>query len=158
MNPLRKQRLLVVLGVVAGLGAAIGLVLYALSQNINLFYTPQQVVNGEAPLDTRMRVGGLVVDGSVRREAEGLGVLFDLTDGVGTFTVRYEGILPDLFREGQGIVANGTLIRRDYFEAVEVLAKHDELYMPPEVQQALERAGHPAAAGQVKTDSSDYGY
>ncbi|MFN3714279.1 MAG: cytochrome c maturation protein CcmE [Alcanivoracaceae bacterium] len=159
MNPLRKQRLLIVLGVVTGLGAAIGLVLYALSQNINLFYTPHQVVSGEAPLDARMRVGGLVVDGSVRREDEGLGVLFDLTDGAGTFTVRYEGILPDLFREGQGIVANGTLIRRDYFEAVEVLAKHDELYMPPEVQQALERAGHPAAAGKTHADAQQsYGY
>jgi cytochrome c-type biogenesis protein CcmE len=154
MNPLRKQRLFVVLGVVSGLAAAIGLVLYALSQNINLFYTPQQVANGEAPLETRMRVGGLVVDGSVRREADGLGVLFDLTDGAGTFTVRYEGILPDLFREGQGIVANGTLMRRDYFEAEEVLAKHDELYMPPEVQQALERAGHPAAGGAAAKEAS----
>lgn len=145
MNPLRKQRLLIILGVLAGLGAAVGLVLYSLSQNINLFYTPQQIVSGEAPEGAQMRVGGLVVDGSVRRDENGLGVLFDLTDGVGTFTVRYEGILPDLFREGQGIVANGTLLRRDYFEAEEVLAKHDELYMPPEVQQALEKAGHPAA-------------
>ncbi len=143
MNPLRKQRLLIVLGLVAGLGTAVGLVLYALSQNINLFYTPQQVVSGEAPEGARMRVGGLVVDGSVRRESDGLGVLFDLTDGQGTFTVRYDGILPDLFREGQGIVANGTLVRSDYFEAEEVLAKHDEEYMPPEVQQALEKAGHP---------------
>ena len=145
MNPLRKQRLLIILGVLAGLGAAVGLVLYSLSQNINLFYTPQQIVSGEAPEGAQMRVGGLVVDGSVRRDENGLGVLFDLTDGVGTFTVRYEGILPDLYREGQGIVANGTLLRRDYFEAEEVLAKHDELYMPPEVQQALEKAGHPAA-------------
>ncbi|MDF1629358.1 MAG: cytochrome c maturation protein CcmE [Alcanivoracaceae bacterium] len=145
MNPLRKQRLLIIIGVLAGLGAAVGLVLYSLSQNINLFYTPQQIVSGEAPEGAQMRVGGLVVDGSVRRDEDGLGVLFDLTDGAGTFTVRYEGILPDLFREGQGIVANGTLVRRDYFEAEEVLAKHDELYMPPEVQQALEKAGHPGA-------------
>ena len=145
MNPLRKQRLLIILGVVAGLALAVGLVLYSLTQNINLFFTPQQVVSGEAPVGARMRVGGLVVAGSVRREADGLGVLFDITDGPGTFTVRYEGILPDLFREGQGIVANGTLVRSDYFEAEEVLAKHDELYMPPEVQQALEKAGHPAA-------------
>ncbi|MCC1497107.1 cytochrome c maturation protein CcmE [Alcanivorax sp. 1008] len=145
MNPLRKQRLLIIVGVLAGLGIAVGLVLYSLSQNINLFYTPQQIVSGEAPEGAQMRVGGLVVDGSVRRDKDGLGVLFDLTDGVGTFTVRYEGILPDLFREGQGIVANGTLVRQDYFEAEEVLAKHDELYMPPEVQQALEKAGHPGA-------------
>ena len=152
MNPLRKQRLLIVLGVLAGLGAAVGLVLYALSQNINLFYTPQQIVSGEAPEGAQMRVGGLVVDGSVRRDTDGLGVLFDLTDGIGSFTVRYEGILPDLFREGQGIVANGTLVRRDYFEAEEVLAKHDELYMPPEVQQALEKAGHPGAKPEQEAE------
>lgn len=158
MNPLRKQRLLIVLGLVAGLGTAVGLVLYALSQNINLFYTPQQVVSGEAPEGARMRVGGLVVDGSVRRETDGLGVLFDLTDGQGTFTVRYEGILPDLFREGQGIVANGTLVRRDYFEAEEVLAKHDEEYMPPEVQQALEKAGHPARKAGEAENSADSAY
>lgn len=145
MNPVRKQRLLIIVGVLVGLGVAVGLTLYALSQNINLFFTPKQIVSGEAPLAAQMRVGGLVAEGTVRRDEDGLGVLFDLTDGVGTFTVRYQGILPDLFREGQGIVANGTLIRRDYFEAEEVLAKHDELYMPPEVQQALEEAGHPAA-------------
>lgn len=152
MNPLRKQRLLIILGVLAGLGAAVGLVLYALSQNINLFYTPQQIVSGEAPEGAQMRVGGLVVDGSVRRDTDGLGVLFDLTDGIGSFTVRYEGILPDLFREGQGIVANGTLVRRDYFEAEEVLAKHDELYMPPEVQQALEKAGHPGGKPEQEAE------
>src|SRR5690606_1084794 len=94
--------------------------------------------------------GGLVLEGSVRREDDGLGVLFDITDGIGTFTVRYEGILPDLFREGQGIVANGTLVRRDYFEAEEVLAKHDELYMPPEVEQALEQAGHPSSKSKMQ--------
>lgn len=158
MNPLRKQRLLIVLGLVVGLGTAVGLVLYALSQNINLFYTPQQVVSGEAPEGARMRVGGLVVPGSVRREADGLGVLFDLTDGQGTFTVRYEGILPDLFREGQGIVANGTLVRIDYFEAEEVLAKHDEEYMPPEVQQALEKAGHPAKKDGAAEKGADAAY
>ena len=141
MNPLRKQRLLIVLGLVVGLGAAVGLVLYALSQNINLFYTPQQVVSGEAPEGARMRVGGLVVDGSVRREADGLGVLFDLTDGQGTFTVRYEGILPDLFREGQGIVAQGAFAPDRSFRATQVLAKHDETYMPREVADSLKAKG-----------------
>jgi|SRR5690554_164276 len=150
MNPLRKQRLLIILGVLTALGLAMGLVLYALSSNINLFYTPQQIINGEAPEGAQMRVGGLVLEGSVRREDDGLGVLFDITDGIGTFTVRYEGILPDLFREGQGIVANGTLVRRDYFEAEEVLAKHDELYMPPEVEQALEQAGHPSSKSKMQ--------
>jgi|SRR5690606_27123987 len=147
MNPVRRQRLLIVLGALTGVALAAGLLLYAISENINLFYTPQQVVNGEAPVGQRMRVGGLVTVGSVRRDQDNLKVQFDLTDGIGTFTVYYQGILPDLFREGQGIVANGTLTSRDSFEATEVLAKHDETYMPPEVQDALERAGHPGAAG-----------
>ncbi|AJD47802.1 cytochrome c-type biogenesis protein CcmE [Isoalcanivorax pacificus W11-5] len=148
MNPVRRQRLLIVLGALTGVALAAGLLLYAISDNINLFYTPQQVVNGEAPVGQRMRVGGLVTAGSVRRDQESLKVQFDLTDGIGTFTVYYQGILPDLFREGQGIVANGTLTSRESFEATEVLAKHDETYMPPEVQDALERAGHPGAAGK----------
>ncbi len=145
MNPVRKQRLLVVLAVLIGLGIACGLMFYALRQNINLFYTPQQVASGEAPLNTQMRVGGLVEAGSVVRNEETLDVSFDITDGKGSFTVHYQGILPDLLREGQGIVANGTLISRERFEAEEVLAKHDETYMPPEVQDALEKAGHPGA-------------
>ncbi len=145
MNPVRKKRLLIVLGALGGVSVAVALILYALSANINLFYTPQEVAAGEAPVGQRMRVGGLVAEGSVSRDPESLKVQFDITDGKGTFTVFYQGILPDLFREGQGIVANGTLVREDYFEASEVLAKHDETYMPPEVQEALERAGHPGA-------------
>ena len=145
MNPVRKQRLLVVLAVLIGLGIACGLMFYALRQNINLFYTPQQIASGEAPLDAQMRVGGLVEEGSVVRDQQTLDVQFVLTDGKGSFTVHYQGILPDLFREGQGIVANGTLISTNRFEAEEVLAKHDETYMPPEVQDALEKAGHPGA-------------
>lgn len=145
MNPVRKQRLIIIASVLVGLAAAIGLLLFALKQNINLFYTPQQVVNGEAPVGSYMRVGGLVVEDSVKRDAQTLDVTFDITDGKGTFTVHYRGILPDLFREGQGIVANGQLVSRERFEAEEVLAKHDETYMPPEVQDALEKAGHPGA-------------
>ncbi|KYZ87088.1 cytochrome c maturation protein CcmE [Alloalcanivorax xenomutans] len=145
MNPVRKQRLIVVLAVFLGLALATALAVYALRQNINLFFTPQQVVSGEAPVGTKMRVGGLVMEGSVVRDPDTLDVTFDVTDGKGTFTVHYQGILPDLFREGQGIVANGTLVSRERFEAEEVLAKHDETYMPPEVQDALEKAGHPGA-------------
>ena len=145
MNAVRKQRLILVISILVGLAIACGLMFYALRQNINLFYTPQQVVAGEAPLGAQMRVGGLVVDGSVKRNEETLDVQFVLTDGKGRFTVHYQGILPDLFREGQGIVANGTLISTNRFEAEEVLAKHDETYMPPEVQDALEKAGHPGA-------------
>ena len=145
MNAVRKQRLILVISILVGLAIACGLMFYALRQNINLFFTPQQVMAGEAPLDTQMRVGGLVEEGSVVRDQETLDVQFVLTDGKGSFTVHYQGILPDLFREGQGIVANGTLISTNRFEAEEVLAKHDETYMPPEVQDALEKAGHPGA-------------
>ena len=145
MNAVRKQRLILVVSILVGLAIACGLMFYALRQNINLFFTPQQVMAGEAPLDTQMRVGGLVEEGSVVRDQQTLDVQFVLTDGKGSFTVHYQGILPDLFREGQGIVANGTLISTNRFEAEEVLAKHDETYMPPEVQEALEKAGHPGA-------------
>ncbi|WP_297766664.1 cytochrome c maturation protein CcmE [uncultured Alcanivorax sp.] len=145
MNAVRKQRLILVISILVGLAIACGLMFYALRQNINLFFTPQQVMAGEAPLDTQMRVGGLVEEGSVVRDQQTLDVQFVLTDGKGSFTVHYQGILPDLFREGQGIVANGTLISTNRFEAEEVLAKHDETYMPPEVQDALEKAGHPGA-------------
>ncbi|MBF1801281.1 cytochrome c maturation protein CcmE [Alloalcanivorax profundimaris] len=157
MNPVRKQRLMVVLAILVGLAIAVGLAVYALRQNINLFYTPQQVVNGEAPVGTKMRVGGLVEEGSVRRDPESLNVTFAVTDGKGTFEIHYQGILPDLFREGQGVVANGTLVSRDRFEADEVLAKHDETYMPPEVQDALEKAGHPGNAGKTDQNARDGG-
>ena len=157
MNKVRKQRLMVILGVLAGLGVAVALTLTALKDNINLFYTPQQVENGEAPVGRKMRVGGLVVEDTVRRDPDSLEVTFDITDGKGRFTVHYVGILPDLFREGQGIVANGTLISREKFEAEEVLAKHDETYMPPEVQDALEKAGHPGANKEKPADEyADY--
>lgn len=145
MNAVRKQRLMIIVGVLAVLGLAVGLLLFALQQNINYFFTPQQIAAGEAPVGANMRVGGLVVPGSVIRNNETLDVTFDLTDGQGRFSVHYHGILPDLFREGQGIVANGVLVAADRFEADEVLAKHDEEYMPPEVQDALEKAGHPGA-------------
>ncbi|HLR18105.1 MAG TPA: cytochrome c maturation protein CcmE [Alcanivoracaceae bacterium] len=142
MNPVRKRRLLLVVGALAGLSLAIGLLLYAISSNINLFYSPEQVVAGEAPIGKNIRVGGIVTEGSVRRNKESLDVMFDVTDGSGEFTIAYEGILPDLFREGQGIVANGMLVETDgdiLFRAHEVLAKHDESYTPPEVQDALDK-------------------
>lgn len=146
MNAVRKQRLILVVSILVGLAIACGLMFYALRQNISLFFTPQQVMAGEAPLGTPVRVGGLVEEGSVVRDQQTLDVQFVLTDGKGRFTVHYQGILPDLFREGQGIVANGTLVDRNRFEAKEVLAKHDETYMPSEVKDALEKAGHPRAA------------
>ena len=146
MNPKRKQKLVIILGGLAALGLAIGLMTYAMRENINLFYTPSQVAAGEAPLEKRIRVGGLVVVGSLQR-GDDLDVTFDITDNAQTIRVRYDGILPDLFREGQGIIANGHLVSDKLVEAEEVLAKHDENYMPPEVKHAIEQAGHPQKAG-----------
>lgn len=141
MNAKRKQRLVLVLFLVFGVAIAVGLALYALNQNINLFYSPTQIAEGEAPVGTRIRAGGMVVEGSVIRDTESLKVRFDMTDYAKNVTVEYTGILPDLFREGQGIVAQGQLDSQGIFQAVEVLAKHDENYMPPEVAEALEAAG-----------------
>jgi len=142
MNPKRKQKLMIVLGGVAAVGLATGLMTFALRENINLFFTPSEVVAGKAPTERRIRVGGLVVPGSVVR-GDDLQVSFDVTDKAQQITIRYAGILPDLFREGQGIIANGKLIGANLVEADEVLAKHDENYVPPEVKEAIEKAGHP---------------
>lgn len=141
MNPLRKKRLFIVLAIIAGVGIAVALALSALQQNINLFYTPTQIANGDAPQDTRIRAGGLVEEGSVTRSSDSLETDFVVTDGAKRVTIRYSGILPDLFREGQGIVAMGKLDASKVLIADEVLAKHDENYMPPEVMQALEQSG-----------------
>lgn len=140
MHPVRRQRLFIVLFVVAGIGLAVGLGLFALRENINLFYSPTQIVEGEAPQNQLIRAGGMVVDGSVLRDTDSLKVEFQITDYAETVTVQYEGILPDLFREGQGIVTQGRM-QGDRLMAVEVLAKHDENYMSPEVAEALEKAG-----------------
>lgn len=145
MHPVRRQRLLLVLGALALVGIAVGLTTWALRENLNAFYTPADVVSGKAPVERRIRVGGLVVAGSLKRAPDSLHVEFDLTDGTGTFTAQYDGILPDLFREGQGILATGTLAEGGRFTAEEVLAKHDEKYMPPEINDALKKSGHPMA-------------
>src|SRR5690606_27831248 len=113
----------------------------ALQQNINLFYNPTQIASGEAPQDARIRAGGMVKENSVSRSADSLDVEFVVTDYAHDVTIRYRGILPDLFREGQGIVALGRLNENGVLVADEVLAKHDENYMPPEVTQALEKTG-----------------
>ena len=138
MRTQRKRRLSMVLALVVGVGVAVALILMALSENINHFYDPSQVVAGEAPQNHTFRIGGMVVDGSVQRDEGSLKVRFDLTDYKEQVTVSYEGILPDLFREGQGIVAIGKL-SNNLFVAEEVLAKHDENYMPAEVKQSLKQ-------------------
>ncbi len=126
--------------IVAGVGLAATLAFIAIGENMLYFFSPTQVKNGEAPSERTLRVGGLVVPGSVKREQGSLTVQFDLTDNRESLTVRYTGILPDLFREGQGIVATGALQPAGTFVADEVLAKHDEKYMPPEVAEALKIA------------------
>jgi cytochrome c-type biogenesis protein CcmE len=140
MHPIRKKRLTIVLFLLAGLAVAVGLTTYALRQNINLFYDPTQIAAGEAPADVRIRAGGMVEEGSVLRDTESLKVAFRVTDFTESVTVEYVGILPDLFAEGQGIVAMGRLNSEGVFVADQVLAKHDENYMPPEVAYALEKA------------------
>jgi cytochrome c-type biogenesis protein CcmE len=139
MNPKRKQKLILILAMVAGVGVAVGLLLNAFQANLMLFFSPTDVVAGKAPDDAKFRIGGLVEAGSVAREADGLTVSFKVTDNAETVPIRYTGILPDLFREGQGIVSLGRLGEDGVFVASEVLAKHDENYMPPEVAEALEK-------------------
>ena len=133
MTPARKKRLALILLMIGGVATGVGFALKSLDQNIMFFFTPTEVVNGEAPANKLFRVGGMVVAGSVQRPGDGLTVRFDLTDNERSVTVRYAGILPDLFREGQGIIANGKLDESGDFVAEEVLAKHDENYMPPEL-------------------------
>ena len=138
MTPRRRQRLVLVGLIVVGCTIATGLALLALRENINLFFSPSQIVDGTAPSNTTIRLGGMVVAGSIQR-GDNLGVTFVLTDLAEQVTVAYEGILPDLFREGQGIVTQGKLDSTGRFLAEQVLAKHDETYMPPEVNDALRK-------------------
>lgn len=140
MNPARKRKLTIVLFLLAGVAVAVGLTTYAFRQNINLFYDPSQITDGEAPTNVRIRAGGMVEEDSVKRDPDSLKVEFRVTDYSSSVTVEYEGILPDLFAEGQGVVATGQLRDDRVFVAQEVLAKHDEQYMPPEVSKALDRA------------------
>lgn len=141
MTPKRKQRLLLVGLMLCGVGVATAFGVNAFRENIMLFHSPTDVVAGAVKPGQPFRVGGMVVDGSVSRSDENLQVRFELTDHAQTIPVTFSGILPDLFREGQGIVAMGSLDTNGTFKASEVLAKHDENYMPPEVAEALEKAG-----------------
>lgn len=140
MNPVRQRKLLRIIFVVAVLAVVTALFMYALRQNISLFYTPTQMAEGQAPAHRAIRIGGMVVKGSIVRSKKDLSVQFKLTDFKQTVTVHYRGILPDLFREGQGIVAKGEVVNGQDFTASEVLAKHDANYMPPEVKDALKQS------------------
>lgn len=155
MHPKRKQKLFVILGLVTLAALAIGLTLYALRSNINLFFSPVQIAAGEAPVSRTLRAGGMVKENSVARDPESLDVTFVITDFVEDLEVRYSGILPDLFREGQGVVVVGQLDGEGHLTASEVLAKHDENYMPREVADALKAAGYsPADYSSAGGDSA----
>ena len=139
MNPTRRKKLLWIIALVAALAVAVGITLYALSEQADYFHNHTQVAEGQAPQDTRMRVGGMVVEGSVyRNPASPLQTQFVVTDFQSKMTIEYSGILPDLFAENSGVVAQGKL-QGDLFIADQVLAKHDEKYMPPEVAASLKK-------------------
>jgi len=138
MKPARAKRLMLILLMLAGVAIGVVFALKSLDQNIMFFFTPTEIVEGKAPANKLFRLGGMVVDGSVNRPDEGLIVQFNITDNLHKVSVSYNGILPDLFREGQGIIAHGRLDNKGGFVAQEVLAKHDENYMPPEVSAAMQ--------------------
>jgi cytochrome c-type biogenesis protein CcmE len=151
MTPARRRRLIIVTVLVLGIGAAVALGLTAFRKNILYYYTPSQVASGEARPGRPFRMGGLVQAGSVQREPASMTVHFVLTDMQESVPITYTGILPDLFREGQGIVVHGSLDTARSFTADEVLAKHDEKYMPPEVAAAIKKAKQQADAQGGKT-------
>lgn len=148
MNPRRKQRLIAVVSIAMLITAAVGTMLYALQDSIDVFYTPTEILQGKQKtgqkpvVGQRLRIGGMVVEGSVSRDPESLAVSFDLVDTGPIVTVEYNGILPDLFREGQGIMATGILKTENLIVAHEVLAKHDEEYMPAELAEQLKGIKH----------------
>jgi len=139
VKPARKKRLFFIVFLVAGVTLAAGFAMYAFNQNLMFYFSPTDVKQGKAPVDKLFRMGGMVVEGTFKKEQKSLKVHFDLTDYEKTVSVEYEGILPDLFREGQGIISRGKLNAAGVFVAEEVLAKHDENYMPPEVAESLKK-------------------
>ncbi|MEN9762754.1 MAG: Cytochrome c-type biosis protein CcmE [Pseudomonadota bacterium] len=142
----RHRRFAWIFAGVMAIAVAVTLVLNAFRTNLVFFFTPTEIAEGKAPTGRSFRVGGLVEVGSVQRSTEGTSVSFRVTDNARTIQVAYTGILPDLFKEGRGVVAQGSLQADGSFRASEVLAKHDENYMPPEAAEALKRAGHPVGA------------
>lgn len=138
MTP-RRRRMTMVIMLLVGIGIAAALAVTAFQSNLLYFIDPSEVVQGKAPVNRSFRLGGMVKEGSVQRQKDGLTVRFDVTDYAESVTIQYTGILPDLFREGQGIIANGRLNEQGIFVASEVLAKHDEEYMPPEVAASMKK-------------------
>lgn len=143
MTPRRRKRLTAVALLVLGVGTAAAIAITALQDNMLYFIAPSDIYASELPPERNFRLGGLVKAGSIQRDPESLYVTFTVTDGAHSVPVSYAGILPDLFREGQGVITQGNLDEAGLFHAREVMARHDETYMPPEVAAALERAGAP---------------
>jgi cytochrome c-type biogenesis protein CcmE len=148
MKPRQKRFMFILIGL-AALSLAVGLVLNALKGNVNLYFTPTQVYNNEAPHGRSFRIGGLVEEGSIKRQENGLTVNFVITDTHRSIPVVYTGILPDLFKEGKGVVAQGSVDANGLMRADEVLAKHDENYMPPEAADAMKKAEEAKAAAKA---------
>ena len=143
MKAHRRNKLIAILAGLLLLSGAIALILFALNENINHFYAPTEVKEGNAPLNKTIRVGGLVVPGSIERSGEKLYVEFKITDNQSQMVISFDNILPDMFKEGQGVIAEGQLVDQNKLVATKVLAKHDETYMPPEVEASLQKYGHP---------------
>lgn len=150
----RQKKFTYIIVALAALAAAVGLVLYALKGNVSLYFTPSQVFNNEAPQGRNFRIGGLVEEGSIKRRNDGLTVEFVVTDTVRGMPVTYTGILPDLFKEGKGVVVHGKIHEDKMFHADEVLAKHDENYMPPEATDAINRAAKEKGADSTASTTS----
>jgi len=142
VTPTRKRRLIAISLILVGVGVAASIAFYSLQQNLLYFQSPSEIAEVDMPVGRQFRLGGLVKPGSVDRQQDGLSTHFIVTDGPAEVVVQYVGTLPDLFREGQGVIARGALNEEGMFMATEVLAKHDENYMPPEVADALEKTGH----------------
>ena len=140
MNPIRKQRIYALIAIIVGSILAVYLVVSALSKNLNLFYSPTDLLNNDLSPDTLIRAGGMVREGSIKRSDTSLSIEFVVTDFKNDLKIKYSGILPDLFSEEAGVVVQGYLEREGAFRAIEVLAKHDENYMPPEVAKLMEQA------------------
>jgi len=150
----RHKRIALISGGLAVLGVVVWLVLGAFQSNLVFFFSPTQVAAGEAPIGRSFRIGGMVKDGSIKRETDGVTLRFVVTDTEKDMVVAYKGILPDLFREGKGAVAQGKLGSDGIFRASEVLAKHDENYMPPEAAQAVGDANARAAANKAAVEAT----
>ena len=139
MNPIRKQRIYALIAIIVGSILAVYLVVSALSKNLNLFYSPTDLLNNDLSPDTLIRAGGMVREGSIKRSETSLSIEFVVTDFKNDLKIKYSGILPDLFSEKSGVVVQGYLEKKGTFRAIEVLAKHDENYMPPEVAKLMEQ-------------------